>query len=338
VTPAITAIVPCRNERLHIEECVRSILEQDQPPGGLELIVVDGMSNDGTREILSRLSSEDPRLQVLDNVQKLTACAMNIGIRNARGRYIAIMGAHNCYASDYLLRSVETLARTGADAVGGAMICVAESYLQQAIAASHHSPFSVGGARWHNIGYEGPADTVFGGIYRREVFEKVGYFDEDLIRNQDDEFNLRLNRAGGKVWQSPTIKSWYWPRSSLSGLLRQYCQYGYWKVRVIQKHKIPASPRHLVPAAFLMLLCTLALLSTLSETARLLLVGTLAFYYSATVLASLMTAAKYGWKLLPALPAVFACYHFAYGYGFLRGVLDFVIFVRSDQRFAQINH
>jgi glycosyltransferase involved in cell wall biosynthesis len=336
--PTISAIVVCRNERNHIEDCVRSLLQQEPPPGGFELIVVDGMSDDGTREILRELSIGEKRLRVLDNPGQFTASGMNTGLREARGRSIAIMGAHHKYAQDYLRRSVEALARTGADAVGGAMFCLSDSYLQRAISAAHHSAFAVGGARWHNPDYEGPADTVYGGIYRREVFDRIGHFDEELIRNQDDEFNLRLTRQGGKIWQCPEIKSWYWPRSSLRGLCAQYCQYGYWKVRVAQKHKLPASVRHLVPASFLLLVGALSLSSIWSVTARWLLAAVMGIYFAASLLASVLAAAKYGWSVFPVMPTVFTCYHVAYGYGFLRGLLDFGLILRRNNKFAQLNH
>jgi glycosyltransferase involved in cell wall biosynthesis len=323
--PAVSVVVPCRNERAHIESCLRSILAQEPPPGGFEVIVADGRSDDGTREILDRLSREDSRLRVVDNLRQITPCGLNVGIQMARGTFIARMDAHNRYAPDYLRSGVEVLERTGADNVGGAMICEGDSQLQQAIAAAHHSPFSVGGARWHNPNYEGPADTVFGGIFRREVFDRIGLFDEELIRNQDDEFNLRLTRSGGKIWHSPQIRSWYRPRASLRALFQQYRQYGYWKVRVIQKHKLPSSVRHLIPGAFvglLLLLPLLALVWNVAGWAWLALVG---LYLAGNLGASLLVAARHGWKLLPLLPAVFAGYHFGYGCGFLLGLWDFVI-------------
>jgi succinoglycan biosynthesis protein ExoA len=324
-SPAVSIVIPCRNEKDHIETCIRSILAQEPPSGEFEVIVADGMSDDGTRDILMRLAEEDPHLVVIDNPRRITPCGMNAGIRVARGRYIAIMGAHNRYAHDYLRRSVEVLEETAAHNVGGAMICEAESWLQLAIAAAHHSSFSVGAARWHNPSYEGPADTVFGGVYRREVFDRIGLFDEELIRNQDDEFNFRLIRAGGKIWQSPRIRSWYKPRTSLRTLFQQYVQYGYWKVRIIQKHKLPASIRHLVPGCFVSVLLVLPFISLWWPAAAWAWLGMIGVYAVSNVAASLITAARQEWKLLPLLPLVFVCYHVAYGFGFLRGVWDFVI-------------
>jgi hypothetical protein len=182
------------------------------------------------------------------------------------------------------------------------------------------------------VNYEGPADTVFGGVYRREVFDRIGLFDEELVRNQDDELNLRLIRAGGKIWHSPLIKSWYKPRGSLVGLFRQYRQYGYWKVRVMQKHKLPASVRHLVPGVFVFSLVALPPLAFWRPGAFFGWLGIVGAYCLSNVAASFLTAAKCGWKLFPLLPLVFACYHFAYGYGFLRGILDFMLLRRVPSR------
>lgn len=330
--PLVSVIVPCRNEKDHIEICIRSILAQEHPHGEFEVIVADGMSGDGTRDILLQLSTQDKRLRVIDNPARTTPCGMNVGIRTARGKYIAIMGAHNNYAPDYLRRSVEVLRETGASNVGGAMICDAKSRLQRAIAAAHHSVFSVGGARWHNVNYEGLADTVFGGVYRREVFDRIGLFDEELVRNQDDELNLRLTRAGGKIWQSPRIKSWYTPRGSLAALFQQYIQYGYWKVRVMQKHKIPASVRQLVPGLFVLSLIGLSIVSFVWHAAAWAFLGLVGIYIVCNLAASFLTAITKGWTLFPLLPLVFATYHFAYGCGFLRGLWDFVILRRGPTR------
>jgi cellulose synthase/poly-beta-1,6-N-acetylglucosamine synthase-like glycosyltransferase len=276
---------------------------------------------------------------------------LNAAIRAARGDIIIRMDAHTEYAPDYIRRCVETLRRTGADNVGGPARTKVETLLERAVAAAYHSSFSVGGARFHDIGYEGWVDTVTYGCWRRETFERFGYFDEELVRNQDDEHNLRIVRGGGRIWQNPQIKSWYRPRGSFSALFRQYLQYGYWKVRVIQKHKLPASWRHLVPGAFVLTLLSLFLLSTFSfllfalsrlsafrfhpsalaccdfsfQVSAFSLFSVLTLYAFLVSVASIATAAKSEWKLLPVLPIVFGCYHFGYGCGFLCGIWDFVI-------------
>ena len=324
----VTAIVPCRNEQDSIEACVRSILKQEEPHGSSELIVVDGLSDDGTGEILSRLSGEFPALRVITNPKRTMPSGVNLAIAAAHGRYIAIMGAHNRYAPDYLYQAVQVLEETQADNAGGSMVCEGGSYVQRAIALAHHSGFSVGGARWHDPQYEGPADTVFGGVYRREVFDRIGPFDEELVRNQDDELNLRLVQQGGRIWHSPRIRSWYTPRKSLKALLQQYVQYGYWRVRVVQKRKAAAALRQYVPGAFVFSLLALPAVALLWSPVSLLWFGEIAAYSLCTVGISFGVAARNGWRYFPILPLVFACYHLGYGTGFLHGVIDFVLLRR----------
>jgi succinoglycan biosynthesis protein ExoA len=324
-------VVPCRNEISHIEACVRSILQQEDPPGGIEVLVAEGISEDGTRKLLEQLTREDSRIRVIENRGRIASTGLNAAIRSAKAKTIVRMDAHTEYAPDYVKRCVEVLQRTGADNVGGPARTRSETYLQSAVAAAYHSPFSVGGARFHVVDHEGYVDTVPYGCWRKEAFERFGYFDEELARNQDDEHNLRIIRAGGKIWQSPQIRSWYRPRASLVALFRQYMQYGYWKVRVIQKHKLPASWRHLVPGASLVIL-TLLLLAFLFSLplgwwpfAIVPLLSAVCSYGVCVLAASIHTASKSEWRLLPILPLVFPCYHFGYGYGFLRGIWDFMI-------------
>ena len=364
----ISIIIACRNEARHIESCLNSILNQEQPKGGFEVIVADGMSEDGTKEMVENVESRKQKaenaisVRLIDNPGKIVSTGLNAAIRGARGEIIIRMDAHTEYAPDYVVQCVNTLLKTCADNVGGPARTRAVGYLQRAAASAYHAPFACGGALFHSPDYEGWVDTVAYGCWRREVFEKFGYFDEELVRNQDDEHNLRITRGGGRIWQSPRIRSWYHPRASLSALFRQYNQYGYWKVRVIQKHKLPASWRHLVPGAFVFTLLLLALCSLLSGVlngttdhgprttdvgqwsvvsgqwsmvSSCFLLSTLCFlsllglYGLCVLAASIMTAAKTEWKLLPILPLVFACYHFGYGFGFLRGVFDFAVCRRS---------
>jgi succinoglycan biosynthesis protein ExoA len=327
--PVVSLIVPCRNEREYIEPCIRALLAQEIPPGSCEIIVADGLSNDGTRAILARLAADHACLHLVDNPGRIVSTGLNIAIRAARGRIILRIDVHTQYAPDYVSQCLAVLHETRADNVGGPWVAHGTGYIGRAVAAVFQSPFAVGGARGHNPHYTGPVDTVYLGCWPREVFERIGFFDEELVRNQDDEFNLRLQRAGGLLWQSPRIKSWYHARASLRALWRQYAQYGYWKVRVIQKHRLPASVRHLVPAAFVVTMLTLPLAALCWPWAWWLWGGLGGLYSAGTLVTSAAVARRSGLALFPVLPAVFASYHLGYGYGFLRGLWDFLIVRRT---------
>lgn len=330
--PKVSIVMPCRNEAGHIEDCLHSVLALEQPAGGMEVIIADGMSDDGTGEILAQIALRDSHIRIIENHGKIVSTGLNAAIRAARGEIIIRMDAHTEYASDYIRQCIQVLRETGADNVGGAARTRAHTYLQKAIAVAYHSPFSVGGARFHDELYEGYLDTIPYGCWRKETLLRLGLFDEELVRNQDDELNLRLIRSGGKIWQSPDIKSWYYPRSSLLALFKQYMQYGYWKVRVIQKHRLPASIRHLVPGGFIATLFILGTLTPIFNLARWMFAIVMGLYLCANLAASLITCIRRTQlKYLPVMPVVFAAYHFGYGWGFLRGVIDFVLLKRCGR-------
>ena len=331
--PLVSLIVPCRNERASIEGALRSILEQETPGGDFEIIVADGMSDDGTRPVLERMAKENPRIRVIDNPGRIVSTGLNAAIAAARGQILLRFDAHTGYARDYVRRCLEVLDETGADNVGGPWVARGETLIGRAIAAAFQSPFAVGWARGHDPGYEGPVDSVYLGCWRRAIFDRIGLFDESLVRNQDDEWNLRLTRAGGRIWQSPRIRSEYSVRESLPALFRQYLQYGYWKVGVIRKHRLPASPRHLVPGLFLAALLALGVAGVFWMPAAKAAAILLAVYALALLAAALRTASRAGWALFPVLPLVFACYHFGYGLGFLAGLLSRP---RAEGRFSKL--
>ena len=328
-SPSVSVVIPCRNEIGHIASCLSSVFDQCEVPGGFEVIVADGMSDDGTREILKRLSEEDSRLTVVDNPGGIVSSGLNAALRDAQGSIIIRMDAHTSYAPDYIRQCVGVLQETGADNVGGPWVARGKGKVGMAISAAFHSRFGSGCARGHDPNYSGPVDTAYLGCWRREIFDRIGLFDEELVRNQDDEFNLRLVRSGGKVWQSVKIKSWYHPRESLRHLFVQYVQYGYWKARVLKKHRLPASVRHLVPSVFVLTLALLPLMSLFWPNflwAWLVLLGA---YIIANISVSVYAAASNGWNLFPLLPCVFAIFHFGYGWGFLKGFADFVLLRRK---------
>jgi glycosyltransferase involved in cell wall biosynthesis len=324
-------VLPCRNEQGFIQDCLKSILDQEPPEGGFEILVADGMSTDGTSEYLRVIAKTNPQIRVLDNPGRIVSTGLNAAIRAARGEIIVRMDAHTVYAPDYVRQCLEVLEQTDADNVGGPMQTTATKYMERAIRAAFHSPFAVGGARSHSAGYEGYVDTVIYGCWEKSLFEQIGYFDEELVRNQDDEHNFRLTRAGGKIYQSTRIRSWYHVRGSLQALFRQYMQYGYWKVLVIRKHRMPASWRHLVPGVFVGSLCLLAATGLLWTPALWAAAGLGVLYAFAALAAVFVIAASTEWIFLPVLPLVIACYHFGYGYGFLRGFVDFVILKNAPE-------
>jgi len=321
---AITIVIPCRNEAGCIAEVLDSVLAQDLAGLDWEVIVADGMSDDGTRAILDSYASREPRIRILDNPARAVPAGLNAAIRAARGEVVLRMDAHTAYAPDYVRECLAALEKTGAANVGGPARTKPRGYWGRAIAAAYHSPVACGGARFHDPNYEGWADTVPYGCWRKSTLLDIGLFDETLVRNQDDELNLRLCRAGGKVWQSPSIVSWYQPRASLRRLFQQYFQYGFWKVAVIRKHRIPASLRHLIPATFVATAVLLPLAAAAFRSTFVLgaWAAMMAVYFLAIVAASFDSARRYGWELLPPLPIVFAAYHFSYGSGFLLGLMQ----------------
>lgn len=329
-TPYVSLISACRNEAAAIRPFVDSLLAQQFGTLGWELLIADGMSTDGTRAVLNEYAARYANVRVIDNPALIVSTGLNAAIAAARGEIIVRVDAHTVYASDYCLRSIQALEESGADNVGGPARTQVSGRRARAIAAAYHSRFSTGGARFHDPDYTGWVDTVPYGCWRRQLFARIGGFDEELVRNQDDEFNLRLQRAGGKIWQDPAIRSWYTPRATFSGLFRQYFQYGYWKVAVIRKHRLPASWRHLVPVAFVLgnalalaglLWTALAGMTVVFAGLALVWLACAVCYLMAVVAASLHAARRHGWDLVAELPVAFAVFHFAYGFGFLAGLL-----------------
>lgn len=323
--PSISIIIPCRNEEKYIDSLLASLIAQDYTQGNIEILFIDGMSTDNTRDMIGGYARNYPFLKLIDNPRKIVPVAMNIGIQRSRGDIIIRMDAHAMYPTDYVSKCVEYLGKTGADNVGGPITSISDTFWGRAIAAGMSSVFGVGNSRFRIGGFEGYVDTVPFGAYRRDVFDRVGLFDEELVRNQDDELNYRLLKSGGKIYMASGITSHYYPRDSLTKLWRQYYEYGYWKVRVIQKHTLPASWRHLVPVSFVLSILVTGLLS-LIESRFLYLLSTIAgSYLLLSVFFSAGIAREKGMRYLPAMPAVYAVLHVSYGVGFLHGIWDFVL-------------
>ncbi len=234
--PFVTVAMPCLNESDFIEPCLRSVQAQTYPRDSLEILVADGGSTDGTRDILARLAADDVRIHVIDNPRRIQAAGLNCAIRASRGEVVVRMDVHAEYATDYVEKCVEVLERTGADNVGGAQRCASRTPFQDAMCVALRSPLGAGGAPYRDASHAGFVDTVFLGAFRREVFDRIGLYDEASVANEDAEINQRIVQSGGRIYLSPEIRVRYFPRRSFAGVARQYYGYGHWRARTLLKH------------------------------------------------------------------------------------------------------
>jgi succinoglycan biosynthesis protein ExoA len=325
--PFVTVILPVRNEADFIERCLRSICDQDYPADRMELLVMDGMSTDGTREIVSRMASVDSRIRLLDNPGKAVATAMNNGIRAAKGDLFTRIDGHAIVDPGFLRQSVQCLKdHPEAWVAGGPIETVGEGRLGEAIAAAMSSPVGVGNSRFRTGGFEGWVDTLAFGTHHCWVVNRVGFFDEELVRNQDDDFNQRIRQADGKIWLSSTIRSRYYSRSSFTKLWRQYFQYGFWRIRTLQKHRRIGALRQLAPMTFVTGILLLGLVSLVWPPAGWLLGAGLAAYGLAILIGAVVAARTVRWSCLPAIFLSFVILHFSYGLGSLWGLVRFGLF------------
>jgi len=317
--PLVSVVIPMRDEAAHIATCIDSVLAQDYPAARLEVVVVDGDSDDNSGEVLRGYGS---RLRVLRNPSRIVPTAMNIGIRAARGDIVARLDAHTVLEPDYVRIGVEVLQRTGADNVGGPMRSVGGGRLGDAIALAMSSRFGIG-AYFHFATEDREADSVYMGMYPRVVFERIGLFDEELVRNQDDELNYRLRKSGGRIFLTTRMRSSYQNRQSLTALSRQFFQYGWWKIRVLQKHPRQMNVRHFVPPLFILaLILSLAASVWLPDAVWLFCAGIEA-YGVALVGAAAAIAGRHGAQHFPRLLPIFATIHFSWATGFLLGGVRF---------------
>ncbi len=319
---ACSVLVPVLNEVAHIERSVAAMRAQ-RFSGGIEFLLIDGGSTDGTRELLARLAGEDPRIRVLENPQRITPAALNIGLRHARGRWVARMDAHTEYPQDYIQLGVDRLARDDTTWVSGPAIPVGSNAISRATALAFRVPFMTGGTRkWAGANDPGAAEYVldagvFAGVWRRETLLQVGGWDERWLANQDSEMAGRFFRRGDRLIGLPAMTAHYAPRESLCGLWRQYLRYGEYRQKTAVRHPQTMRRSHLIaPALTLTAAGAIAGPTSLRPLAR----AGVGCYAAALMLAAI--------KALPdaecpgdasLVPIVLAAMHFGHGAGFLRG-------------------
>lgn len=320
----VTIVIPAFNEEDHIESCIKSILSQNFNEGELEIIVVDGMSEDKTatkiKELSDSLDIRDNRsIKLLENPKKIAASGMNIGLKAGIGDVLFVFSAHAYMKQDFIQKSIDCLRETGSDIAGGIVLSAPDSntYLSKAIGKALNSKFALGGITARTGRKRRPMENPSFGAYRKEIIEKFGYMDESLKRNTDYEFNIRLHRQGAKITFCPDIKSYYFNRPTLKTLFKQYYDTSFYKAAMIGKYQKVIRLRHLVPPAFFIILFVLLIGGLFSEYS----------FYGALVLFSLYLLGAIVFSLnkikyLPVLPICYLTIHFGYAAGFLLGLLS----------------
>ena len=340
--PLVSVIIPCRNEEKYIGHCLDSILGQDYSK--IEIVVVDGLSEDKTKEILAKYQQQHSFIGVFDNPKKTTPISLNIGIKNSGGEIVVFIGSHASYEKDYLSKCVKYLQDYKADNVGGRLITVPaeNTVMAKAIAFVLSSFFGSGNSSFRTIGenkvlpnkerhgssfradLEKPkwVDTVFGGCYRKKVFQKIGLFNEDLIRSQDMELNLRLKKSGGKILLAPDIVAYYYPKANFKDFFVHNFNDGIWALYPLKFVKTPLKIRHYIPLIFVLSLITTGLLTIFLPVFIYLFLFIVCLYLLTTCYFSFkITIKEKDARYLFLMPAVFASRHIGYGLGSIWGLL-----------------
>lgn len=320
--PFVSIVMPVRNESSFIGRSLGAILAQDYPKDRLEILISDGMSTDDTRAVIETMAAaSDVPITIVDNPGLIVPTGMNTALQQARGEVIVRVDGHCEIAPDYVRRSVEHLASSGAAGVGGPIVTVSEGLVGETIAIAMSSNFGVGGAAFRT-GRSQPleVDSVAFPAYTRRAISDAGPLDEELMRNQDDEYNYRLRKIGHTIMLFPDLEARYYSRQSMRRLWRQYFQYGVYKVRVLQKHPKQMKGRQFAPSMLVGCLLTTLLASPWS---LLPLISILTLYCFANLTASIVMALLRCPRTVVLLPLAFATLHLAYGSGFLVGLLRF---------------
>jgi len=318
----VTVIVPMHNEERRIARCLDSILENDFDSRRMEILVVDGCSTDRSREIAMQRAAICDSIKVLVNPAKIVSSALNIGIRQARGEVIIIMGAHAEYSRNYISTCLRELGATGADVVGGALETRpgGKSRVAKAIAIMSQHRFGVGGSAFRTSRESGYVDTVPYGAYRRQVFEQVGLFNEQLVRNQDFELNARVRKAGGKLFLSTNICAAYYNVTDLRNLLRQAFNNGRWLPAMWLSSPVAMRLRHTVPALFVTVLGFALVFGFFHKPILVAGLAILGLYAATAVMAATLVAREHSGRLFIPLLSAFFVHHLAYGVGTLAGL------------------
>lgn len=325
-SPKISVVIPCYNEEATIEKLLSALEAQTLPKSMFEVVIADGNSTDGTRDSIQKYTQEHPDLQVrvVDNPKRIIPAGLNAAIQTAKGRIITRMDAHTIPAVNYLELSVQDLENGKGTNVGGVIDIQPgrQNWMACSIAVAVAHPLGVGDARYRWAKTAGPADTVAFGTFQRELFDRIGFYDESLFINEDYEFNTRIRKSGGVIWVNPAIRATYYSRPDLASLARQYFSYGYWKQIMLKRYPESLRWRQALPPLFVFAILMLLLGSTFFNIARILLLAGLCFYFLILIGGSVpVCIQKKDWTLAAGIPLAIACMHISWGSGFLWSIL-----------------
>tara|TARA_B100000674_G_C37866574_1_gene927406 strand:+ start:237 stop:1277 length:1041 start_codon:yes stop_codon:yes gene_type:complete len=321
----ISYIIPVRNENFHIESTIMSIINQRHEDMLFEIIVVDGMSIDGTRAKIEVLKKKFNEILMIDNPEKIVSSGFNRALTLSKGDFIVRVDGHAELSPDFLKNSLDQFNFTNADCVGGPIKHISNNIIGKSISVAQRSKFGSGGASFRGLIKSGKyVNTLAFGVYKRDVFKKIGGYDIELVKNQDDEFNFRMIQNKLKIWLHPSIKSYYYNRVSILGLIKQYFQYGFYKIRVFQKRGGFTSIRHLIPLLFFLTICfTVAIYFIYKTTFLFITLITIYLFFSIFFTIIETVFLKQNKKFLFLLPICFLSMHLSYGAGSLFGLIYF---------------
>ena len=321
----VSVVIPCRNEEKNIEACIHAIYSNTFCDNNdVEVLIIDGKSTDNTIKILEQLKITHPRIKIIENIKQVTPVAFNLGVKNANGDYIQIIGARQIISDNYLEKAVSFLENNpDVWCIGGAVENIYENTTSEIISKAMDSPFGVGGGNFRILKKSTYVDTVGTPMYPKWVFDKIGYFDEALVRNQDDEFNYRVTSNGGKIYLNTEISIKYQVRAKYNKLYRQYYQYGYWKVYVNKKVGTITSIRQLAPAILVSLIIFGAPIALLNLMLSILYLFGIMVYLSGAIYFSTRKAKDVAEFFL--IIYTFFILHFSYGLGYIKGIIDFFV-------------
>jgi len=318
---SFSIVIPCLNEKNYISKCLDSILEQDYDLNLVEVIIVDGNSDDGTLEIIEGYRRKIKKLFVYKNPEKKTPKSLNIGVKNSTGQVVIILSAHARIDKNFIKYNNHYLHEKDVKVTGGTQYNVGLSYVQNLVGAAMELPFAMASAQYRWSKKEQYVDTVVYAAYKRELFEELGYFEENFAISEDAEFNWRIRKAGYEIFYSPKIISYYYPRNSVSKFVKQMFRYGILRVNVLKKHLNSVKITHLIPPSFVIVNIALFILGIYGTISIDFFLGLLAFYFITSIFACATKLIPKKIAYLPTLPLLIFFMHFAWGLGFIIGLI-----------------